>query len=662
MVSGLQTDANFEMTDLSRLLNPEQLEAATAPDGPLLILAAAGTGKTRTLIYRVAHLVERGVDPANILLLTFTNRAANEMLERARDVVGERIQAVWGGTFHHIANRILRRHATRLGYPNNFSILDSDEQRSLVGAIYKERKLTARDFMRRELLLSHISGARNRDLDLHEHLDNIYEDADVDIEQILEIAESYEDHKKNLQAMDFDDLLINVLKLLHENSDVLEQYQNMFEHVLVDEYQDTNSLQAEMVELLGARKRNISVVGDDFQCIYTWRGANFRNIMQFPERYPDARVIRLERNYRSQPGILHLANACISFNPDQFKKRLIPTIKSATVQPSLVRVSNGTEQAEVLVKLISEFRRRGYAFSDMAVLYRAHFHSIELQIQLARVNMPHRITSGTGVFEQAHVKDMLSFFRLAENPHDRLAFERFMGMIKGLGPVTLNKVWKKIGGSFYASQPEARQALSDALAPRLREAWSVFDELFKHYFNPAGQPDPTEVVDRFLKLFYRNYMTQQFERPQEREDDLIELATLISKSGNIRKFLAEVALLTNVDHVYESDLHSETTPDCLTLSTVHQAKGLEWPIVFIPWAVEGMFPSGRSIEDDRPGKDAEERRLFYVAITRAKHDLIILTPQVREMRDGGIYYCQPSRFVKEVPQELLNQVDIRPAW
>ncbi len=650
------------MSDLARLLNPEQLAAATAPDGPLLVLAAAGTGKTRTLVYRVAHLVDRGIDPRNILLLTFTNRAAREMIDRARDVVGERVGGVWGGTFHHVANRILRRHAPRIGYPCDFAILDGDEQRSLVGAVMKERKLTAKEFLRKEVLLGLFSGARNRQIPLGDFLETRLGELEVDPDAILRVERDYEARKTELRAMDFDDLLLNALKLLRETDEVRRQYQAQFRHVLVDEYQDTNSLQAEMVDLLAAGCGNLSVVGDDFQCIYTWRGADFRNIMEFPKIHPDARIVKLEQNYRSVPGILRIANACIAGNPHQFQKTLRPTRPAPEGLPRLVEVYNGAEQAAALVRLVREYRRQGYAYRDMAVLYRAHFHSIELQIQLAREELPHLITSGIGVFEQAHVKDMLCFFRLAENPTDRLAFERLVGLLKGAGPSTVAKLWTKLGGAFNAADPAQREALHEAMPARLRDAWRALDRLLAEYTRQEPRPAADTVVAAFLEGFYQDYLARQYDHPDERADDLRELALLIAKSGNTRGFLAEVALLTNVDHAFAQGRDRDSPADRLTLSTVHQAKGLEWPVVFIPWAVEGMFPSSRSLAENDAGDDAEERRLFYVAVTRARDDLVIFTPQCRETRDGGFYGCQPSRFVTEIPRNLLRSVSLRRNW
>jgi len=645
------------MIDFKKLLNEAQFEAATAPDGPLLVLAAAGTGKTRTLVYRVAYLVEKGVEPHRILLLTFTNRAAREMLERAREVAGEPVSQVWGGTFHHIANRILRRHAGRLGYQSDFQILDSDEQRLLVSQIMKERKLTAKEFLKREVLLSFFSGARNRKQELDDFLETKIDQFEVDPNEILRVYKDYEERKFKLQSMDFDDLLINVLRLLNEHEDVLRQYQNLFRHVLVDEYQDTNILQSEIVELLAGGTGNLTVVGDDFQCIYTWRGADFRNIMSFPQRHPGVQIVKLEHNYRSVPGVLDIANACIAGNPEQFQKTLRPTRASAKRPPRFFSVFNGEEQTDTVMNLIRQYLRQGYKYSDIAVLYRAHFHSIELQVRMMRSGTPFMITSGIGVFEQAHVKDVLCLLRLAENPDDRLAFDRVLDMLRGAGPSTIGKLWLKIGEHLDTSSAAGRNKLYKELTPKLREQWEPLHHLLQAYHEEQPRMTAEDFMSRFLNVFYRDYLHRTYERPEEREEDLVELATMISLSPDIRTFLSEVALLTNVDHVYERRQAQHDPSDKLTMSTVHQAKGLEWPIVIIPWAVEGMFPSSRSLaEDDGGGSEAEERRLFYVAVTRAKDDLIVLSPRLREMRDGGIFQCSPSRFIKEIPPDLITEI------
>ena len=670
------------MTDLSPLLNPEQLAAATAPDGPLLVLAAAGTGKTRTLVYRVAHLVERGVRPWNILLLTFTNRAAREMLERAQEVIGPSAGDVWGGTFHSIANRMLRRHADRLGFPRDFRILDADDQKSVLGGIVKSMGYKAKDFVKKDVLLSLISGARNRKLDLADYIAPRERAGSLGApaDEILRAGALYGERKAELQAMDFDDLLVNALRLLRENPDVLADYRARFHHILVDEYQDTNILQSEFVELLAEGRDNLTVVGDDFQCIYTWRGADFRNIMGFQDRHPGTRVVKLERNYRSFPGILELANACIEHNPDQFPKTLRATRPGpADSRPGLVEVYNDAEQTDAILRRIQAARRDGRRWSDIAVLYRSHFHSIQLQIALAREGVPHVTTSGTGVFELAHSKDLLAFFRLAEGLGDPISFTRVLLLMRGMGEATAEKIVGKLGGNLNLREESVRRALVEAMAPRFREPWAGMDALFADYAGatPGAAPlTPQDATARFLDVYYRDALQRTYDRDsaEDRENDVRELAVQIAQARDVRTFLSEVALLTNVDAVASrssGEGEEGGARDRITLSTVHQAKGLEWPVVFIPWVVDGMFPSSKTLAgenddgggDDSEGGDgassgpsaiAEERRLFYVAVTRARDELTLFVPETRLSYDGGAIPCEPSRFVREVPESLFR--------
>jgi DNA helicase-2/ATP-dependent DNA helicase PcrA len=638
------------MTDYSKLLNDEQCEAATAGDGPLLVLAAAGTGKTRTLVYRVAYLVERGEQPDSLLLLTFTNRAAREMLERAREVAGDAVGNLWSGTFHHICNRFLRRFADRLGYRNDFVIFDRDDSRTLIDQCIRDTVRNRKEFPKRDVIASLIGSAANRACDIEDVLDAGLDDLQVDPMEIVRVANLYAERKRAMGAMDFDDLLVNGLRLLSEHAPIREYYQGKFRHVLVDEYQDTNLLQAKMVDILGGQNKNVMAVGDDFQCIYSWRGADFRNIMEFPKRWEGCRIVKLEQNYRSAPEILDVANACIKGNPEQFQKTLRPTRKSRS-KPRVFLLRDGEEQAATLLTLVRRYQDDGYDLRDMAVLYRAHFHSIELQMALGRARLPYVITSGVGVFEQAHVKDVVAFLRVCEIPLDRMAFSRLLGMLEGVGEKTVDALWEKLGGVFDARDPQQRAKLCAAVKPSAREQWKGVDRLFEQYHQEGLSASGGEIVQRFCDGFYHTYLYRAYENGDKREEDIRELALQIGKSGSIPSFLQEVALLTNVDHEYEK--MAQEKADMLHLSTVHQAKGLEWPVVFVIWAAEGMFPSSRSVGECE--NDAEERRLFYVAVTRAKDELVLCAPGMRRSREGGVFYCKPSRFVKELPRGLVRE-------
>ena len=639
------------MTDFSEHLNPEQCEAATAGDGPLLVLAAAGTGKTRTLVYRVAYLVERGEPPQSLLLLTFTNRAAREMLERAKTVAGDAVGNLWSGTFHHVCNRFLRKFADRLGYRRDFAILDRDDSRALIDRCIKDSVLNRKEFPKKDVIASLIGNAANRACPLEDVLEKAADVLKADPSEIVKVARLYAQRKAESGVMDFDDLLVNGLRLLKEHEDVRDFYRGSFRHVLVDEYQDTNLLQAEIVDILAGACRNVMAVGDDFQCIYSWRGADFRNIMEFPKRWPDCRIVRLERNYRSAPEILEVANACIKGNPEQFQKTLRPT-RPAGVKPSVYTLRNGDEQAMTVMNLIRTYQENGCRLRDMAVLYRAHFHSIELQMQLARAGLPYVITSGISVFEQAHVKDVIAFLKVCENSNDRIAFERLLCLLDGLGPRSAEAIWEKLGKTFDSGDNEQRDRLTAALRVSARGQWQELARLFQQYHDENLAAKGGEAVERFCDVFYRDYLNRAYDNGDKREEDIRELALQINKhDGGANGFLQEVALLTNIDHEY--DRMSRGQADKVYLSTVHQAKGLEWPVVFVIWAVEGMFPSSRSLGEAED--DAEERRLFYVAVTRAKDALALCAPGMRCTREGGVYYCKPSRFIKELPRGLVKE-------
>lgn len=636
--------------DFDAELNAEQRAAALAPDGPVLVLAAAGTGKTRTLVYRVAHLVERGVPPDRILLLTFTNRAAREMLERAETLVGPGIGGVWGGTFHHMANRILRRNARALGYRSDYTILDRDDAKALVRDCVRQRGLASKEFPKREVLLSLFSNAANTERPVSKLAEERFDDLDVNIDAVERVHTDYQERKKSMGAMDFDDLLVKCLDLLRQHPELAAGYQERFVHILVDEYQDTNTIQAELVDRLASRHRNLLVVGDDFQSIYGWRGADFRNIMSFPDRYPGTLQFKLETNYRSVPEILNVANACIAGNPLQFQKELRP-VRDAYRRPRLLRVRDGSAQAEAVADQIRLLRRAGYKYSEMAILYRAHFHAMETQLALTRANVPYTITSGLRFFEQAHIKDVCSVLRLLENPADELSFGRLLAMLPGVGEKTVMKIWEKLGRSFQASTKSCGD-VEKGIRGTARPFWKEITPVLLSYAEGDLAGDGGEVVRRFVDAFYEEHAFKTFDNAESRIDDINEMVTYLARFESVQEFLSDVALLTNVD---SEEAGSSDQPEQIPirLSTVHQAKGLEWAVVIVLWVTDGMFPSARSLAES--GDDTEERRLFYVAATRAKDELIFIAPEIRRMRDGGIMPCTTSRFISELPLELLEE-------
>ena len=646
------------MTDFSKLLNPEQCAAATAGEGPLLVLAAAGTGKTRTLVHRVAYLIEQGVPPERILLLTFTNRAAREMLERAEKVVGDAAQSIWSGTFHSICARFLRRYGRALGYEPGFQIIDEDDQKKLVNDIIKTTVKDPKDFPKKEIVLKMISEAANESKPIR-FIASRWQTraAGFTPEEIEKVAEKYEARKRELGAMDFDDLLVNGLRLLKEKDQIREMLQNHFAFVLVDEYQDTNGLQAEFTDILAAKHRNIMAVGDDFQCIYTWRGAQIENIMEFPKRWEGCRVIKLERNYRSVPGVLDVANVVMRDAPNQFEKTLRPFRGGQGEKPYLYKVYDGKTQANEILKIVNQMHDFGYRYSDIAVLYRSHFQSIDVQMTLARMKVPYRITSGVGVFEQIHVKDVLAYLRLVINPMDELSFLRLVELFPGVGEKSAKSYWEKLGRSFDGRSKDCRDALGGLLCAKAKPIWPPLAKCFECAGEHIDENEIGELIEDFCDLFYEDHLRDEYEdsEAEDRLDDLKELASQIAGNPTgLEGFLADVALMTNLD-VREND----PDLDRVTLSTVHQAKGMEWPVVLVPWLSAGMFPSAKAAEE---GRADEERRLFYVVVTRAKDHLYLFSPSVRKMSDGGMFPVDPSVFVKEIPPELVVTKRVTGDW
>lgn len=638
------------MTDLSTLLNKEQFEAATAPDGPLLVLAAAGTGKTRTLVYRVVHLLERGFRQEDLLLLTFTNKAAREMLSRVEEVLPGSTYRMWGGTFHSIANRMLRINAGELGFQRDFTILDSDDQKTLMGNCITDLGFQKKEFTKREVILSHLSTSVNKGMNLSSYLDEHTTDiATQDAPNIVRVANKYIERKRELGAMDFDDLLVNALKLLRENPEVRAYYQNRFKHILVDEFQDTNMLQSEFVNILAEKNRNITVVGDDFQCIYSWRGSDFRNIMDFPKRYPDAQIVKLEQNYRSTPEILELANNCIRHNVEQFQKELRPTKRRSNVLPILHRVYRDTDQSSYIVDTVRACLASGYAPSDIAILYRSHFHSIDIQLNLTRGQIPYNITSGTGFFDSAHAKDMLAFYRLIVSPADYLAFTRAFGLLAGVGENTIGKMWGKLEQHFNPASPQEREKLITIIPAKARPSTEGIMNAYAEYFQQEkGPARETGFILNLLDAFYFELLQKNFNNADERRQDLLELAKAIEKKDTLADFLADVAILTNSE--LSDDAEMGSNKDTILLSTIHQAKGLEWPVVIVPWMSETMFPSAKIEDTNIP----EERRLFYVVATRAKERLIFCSPSYKQSYNGDMESLEISCFIKELDESFYE--------
>jgi DNA helicase-2/ATP-dependent DNA helicase PcrA len=633
-------------------LNEEQYAAVSAPDGPALVVAAAGTGKTRTLIYRLAWLVtEKEVQPWEVLLLTFTNKAAREMLTRAEALVQRRFNSGYSGTFHSFANRLLRSHADALGFRKDYTILDADDAKKLVRACADEIGVEKKHFPKPEVLLSIFGVVSGRMGNLADAVNERFEYTEVDTEQVLKVHVRYQSRKQEQNAMDFDDLLIHAHRLLAENERIRAFYQEEFKYVLVDEYQDTNTIQAELVHMLVKEHGNIMVVGDDFQSIYSWRGADFRNFLDFDRVYPDAKTFKLQINYRSTPEILEVANEVIAGNPEQFQKEL-QAVRESDALPKLARLRDGSEQARYVIERAMELHRHGIPYAEICVLYRSHFHAMELQMELARAQLPYVVTSGVRFFEQAHVKDVLTVLRLLVNPSDELAFNRLLELLPKVGTKTAQKIFRKFGGRVNLQRSETHEELLAALPAAACDDWEKIKSVFLAYREEDLSNDPGEVIFRFNKAFYSEYMVENFDNHKFRQEDLDGLIDFTVKFESSEAFLSEIALLTNLDAESANAPSDEAEVDALRLSTVHQAKGLEWKAVFVLFVNEDMFPSKKAVEE---AGDAEERRLFYVAITRAEDELFLCTPMVRRQRDGGIIFLDPSRFLAEVPEELLQK-------
>ena len=638
--------------DYESELNAQQLEVVMHPGGPMLVLAGAGTGKTRAVVYRVSRLIEDGVPPAAILLLTFTNKAAREMLDRVAQLVERGAGRVMGGTFHSAGHRILRRYAERVGYSPRFSILDREDATDLMGAALADLSpdLPKRRLPRAKLLVNLYSFVINTGRSLDEVLSERAPQYIDQEELIAAVFRRYLERKRNADLMDFDDLLINWLLLLKQHPDVRRELAARFRHVLVDEYQDTNRLQADIVDAMLGAEKNVMVVGDDAQSIYAFRGADFANILTFPERFPRCAVFRLETNYRSTPPILELANASILHNEQQFQKHLRP-VRRGDDRPVDVAVPSPEQQATFVADRALELREEGIDLEDMAVLYRNHHHSLELQVELTRRNIPFQIRSGLRFFEQRHVKDVLAHLRFVDNPRDEVAFTRLIKLRRGFGDRLAARLWRRLGGADPVRSLLAVEAGDLELPRTASRSLTELKPLFGELTAPKLQGQPGEAVRRVVELFYREWARDNLDNAGSRLDDLEQLALFADGYPEVGAFLAEITLLNELSG---EDLAGGPADEVLTLSTIHQAKGLEWRAVFLIWLSEGRFPTARAEDLE------EERRLFYVAVTRAKEHLYLVHPEIARDRYRVDVLLDPSTFLLELPRELLDHTTIEP--
>jgi DNA helicase-2/ATP-dependent DNA helicase PcrA len=635
--------------DYERLLNEEQLLAVEAGEGPVLVIAGAGTGKTRTLTFRVARMLERGIPPEGMLLLTFTNKAAREMTRRVEELAGSfaDVRKLLGGTFHHAAHVLLRQHAGALGFSRDFTVLDREDARDLMSSCIAERKLPReRRFPRPEVVLDLVSMAANLKHSVAEVLVERRPQFLPLTEEILAVTRRFAERKARMHLMDFDDLLVLLERLLLENPSVHAELVERFQCVLVDEYQDTNRLQGGLVDLLVGERRNLTVVGDDCQSIYSFRGADFTNIIDFPKRYPGCGIYPLTRNYRSTPEILRLANASISLNQRQFPKQLISS-RAPGPTPVLVPTLDMDQQAAFVAQRVRELRDSGMPLEEMAVLYRAHSHSLELQLELARRGIPFQVRSGVRFFEQTHVKDVLAHLRLVGNGRDELALKRILKLVSGIGPARAESLWEALLSlppelplAEALGRPEVQAEVPRKAAP----GFERLSRLLERLTQPGSNLTPGQMIHDVLAGGYGEYLRAEFPEEERREDDIRQLAEFAGRFEDLPRFLSEIALVSEFS---AREATGEVPEEGLTLSTVHQAKGLEWRAVFVISLVEGRFPLHGTART--PDEEEEERRLFYVAATRAKDELALTYPISVVLELGERAILRLSRFVEELP-------------
>jgi DNA helicase-2/ATP-dependent DNA helicase PcrA len=628
--------------DFDKELNVEQLKVVREGDGPCLVLAGAGSGKTRTIVYRMAYLLERGIRPDKILLLTFTNKAANEMLSRVESLTGVNARLLWGGTFHSVANRFLRKFAPILCFRQNFTILDEDDSYSLIKACIKESGAASvyGRFPSVAVIKHILSFATNSRISIEDALEQKAPGLLRFSAEIKDIGGLYEKKKQAGNMMDFDDLLLNFVKILRDNAETRERLTRHFEYILIDEYQDTNPLQAEMIYLLAPQSKNILVVGDDAQSIYSFRAATVQNILRFPKIYPGTKIFRLETNYRSTPEILNLANEIISKNSAQFSKDL-RSVRENFQKPDLFITPTAEAEAEFIAKKIQSFFDAGVSPREIAVLFRATHHSQFLEFELGKHGIQYEYRGGVRFFERAHIKDILAYLRILNQPSDEAAWRRILTIHEGIGEVTAEKIFGEVRGFDSVGEIISHQFAFN-LPERARAGWKDFTGILGRLLEYHGQ-NPAELVKVLANSSYRDYLAVEHENSEDRLEDIGQLAAFAEKYGSLTDFLAESVL-------YEGSGGRENRSggDRLVLSTIHQAKGLEWDSVFIINLVDGAFPNQRAASE---GELEEERRLFYVAVTRAKRNLILTYPELA--RKNALAWNAPSMFLREIDENLL---------
>ncbi len=634
-------------------LNKEQKEAVMTTEGPLLLLAGAGSGKTRVLTHRIAYLIdEAGVNPWNILAITFTNKAAEEMRERVDRIVGFGAEQIWVSTFHSACVRILRRYIDRLGFDNHFTIYDTDDQKSVIKDVCKRLMIDTKQ-MKERAVLSAISSAKNELISPVEY--ELQSMGDYQKRKIAAVYKEYQDVLKKNNALDFDDLLVKTVELFKSYPEVLNQYQERFKYIMVDEYQDTNTAQFELVRLLADKYRNLCVVGDDDQSIYKFRGANIRNILDYEKVYPEARVIKLEQNYRSTGNILDTANAVIRNNVGR-KEKSLWTAREKGSKIRFRQLGNGFEEAEYIAGDIASRVRKGEAhYGDCAILYRTNAQSRMLEERLVVEGMPYNVVGGINFYARREIKDILAYLKTVDNGRDDLAVKRIINVPRrGIGDATLNKVQEYAdirGITFYQALEQLDQITSLGRAAARLEPFVKLIQVFRTKARYYGIVDMIhEIIDTInYEDYLKNMDDEDSEDRLENLDEFLNKAVIYEQTHNnisLSEFLEEVALVADIDSLGSGS-------DRVLLMTLHSAKGLEFPYVYLAGMEDGLFPGYMSISSDDPGDLEEERRLAYVGITRAREELTLTCARCRMVR-GENQYNPVSLFVREIPEELLD--------
>lgn len=626
-------------------LNKAQYDAVMHNNGPALVIAGAGTGKTRTLVYRVARLIEDGANPYSILLLTFTRKAASEMIRRATTILDQRCEKIEGGTFHSFAAKILRRYAEHLNYSNSFNIIDQSDSEDIINVIRtslkfdKERKR----FPQKKTLQKILSLSINKQADTDEIIEE-YFPAFIDYSDKIEmIFEKYHQYKIKYNLMDYDDLLLNLLKLIKTKPNVLKELNDRYKYIMVDEYQDSNRLQHEISIGLSGINNNIMAVGDDAQSIYSFRGADYQNIMFFPESFKKCEIFKIEQNYRSNQNILNLTNEIINTAVYKYEKELFSDKISENL-PFLISAKDERQQSQFLTQQILELREEGYSLNDIAVLFRSGFHSFDLEIELENAEIPFIKFGGLKFIETSHIKDLIAYFRILHNQKDALSWHRVLLLIDGIGPRTAENIIEDITDNNLNFENHNKY--------KFKKSNDLLQELFGKLSEIEKSKVSLEDKAQLIAEYYRPLLKNKHDDWQKRWRDIESFINIAGRYESIRSFLNDMAIDPPSESV--SELSPESKEDeFLTLSTIHSAKGLEWKAVFLIWALEGKFPSARSVENIDTLE--EERRLFYVALTRAKDLLYITYPNNIFDRESGFVLSEPSRFIDSINEKFTDK-------